>query len=140
MTTSEFVVLLVVGFVVFFVALWCFVLWVISLASGWRRLAERFGRAVWFTGEVTTFASARVGLANYNGALIVGASREGLYLVPIRIFRPFHSPLHIPWTDTVAQVRGSEAFPRVQFTFPSAPGKRILLYGRSAKQCLPYLQ
>jgi hypothetical protein len=108
--------------------------------SGWRRLVERFGMAFEFSGEVISYASARIGIANYNGALVVGTSGEGLYLVPIRIFRPFHRPLLIPWTETVARSHGSEAFPRVQLTFPSVPGKRILLYGRSAKQCMPYLR
>jgi hypothetical protein len=139
MATNESAVLIAIGCVAFFVLIWCLALWAISWASGWRRLVERFGATFEFNGEVTTYASAQIGLANYNGGLIVGASSDGIYLVPVRIFRPFHRPLLIPWAEIVARSYGSAAFPRVQLTFPSVPGKRILLYRRSAKQCMPYL-
>ncbi len=140
MSASEIGVLFAVGFAVFFVLIWCFVLWVVSLVSGWRRLASRFGDTSMFSGDVTAFGSARIGLANYSATLIVGASDEGLYVVPMRIFRPFHRPLFIPWTETEAESRGGAHLPRVRLTFPTVPGTSILLYGRSAQRCMPYLR
>jgi hypothetical protein len=146
MTTSGFAALIAIAFVAFFVALWVFILWLASWAGGWRRLAERFGTTFGFGGEVVSFVSARIGIANYSGVLILGASDHGLYLVPIRIYRLFHLPLLIPWTEIAARVpdradtRESAIMSRVSLTFPSVPGKRMWLYGRSAKQCMPYLQ
>ena len=140
MSTGESVASIVVGFIVCYILLWCFVLWVISRLSGWHRLAERFGAASAFGGEPISFVSARIGWANYSGMLIVGANEEGLYLAPIRIYRPFHETLFIPWAETEADVRGRARWPRVQLTFPTVPGKRILLYGRSAAHCMPHIQ
>lgn len=140
MTTSGFIALMAMAFVVFFVALWLFVMWLSSWASGWRRLAERFKTTFEFDGETVSYVSARIGWGNYSAALVVGANDQGLYLVPVWAFRPFHLPLLIPWTEIEAHVRTKSAYPRVRLTFPSVPGKRIWLYGRAAKQCLPYLR
>ena len=140
METSAPVALIAGGFVAFFTLLWCFVLWIVSWVSGWRRLAEHFGTAFEFRGDVVAFVSARIGIANYSGMLTVGASEEGLYLVPIRIYRLFHRPILVPWTEIAADVRGRPRWPRVRLTFPASPGVRILLYGRSAIHCLPYLK
>ena len=140
MTTSGFVALIAIAFVTFFLALWCFILWLAAWASGWRRMAERFGTTFEFGGEVVSFASARIGIANYSGVLIVGANDQGLYLVPIRIYRLFHRPLLIPWTELAADARESAILSRVLLTFPSVPGKRVWLYGRGAEQCMPYVQ
>lgn len=140
MSTCALVALVAVGFAAFFALIWCFVLWVVSWVSGWRRLADRFDAPFKFGGDVVAFVSARIGIGNYSATLIVGANDEGLYLVPIRIYRPFHRPLFVPWAETVASSRGRELRPRVRLTFPALPGKRILLYGRSAEHCLPYVR
>jgi Kef-type K+ transport system membrane component KefB len=140
MDTSGSIVLIAIGFVAFFVVLWCFILWLASWVSGWRRLAERFASTFEYGGEVVAFVSARIGIANYSGMLILGAGDQGLYLVPIRIYRLFHPPLLIPWTEIVADVHERAVVPRVRLTFPSVPGKRILFYGRSAKACMPYVR
>ena len=120
--------------------IWTFVLWLASWTSGWRRLAERFSATFEYTSEVVKFVSARFGLASYSGVLILGAGPQGLYLVPIRIYRPFHPPLLIPWTEIEADVHEGSVLPRMKLTFPSVPGKWILLYGRSARECLPYVR
>jgi len=140
MTASGYVALVAIAFVAFFVIVWCFVLWLAAWMSGWRRLAERFATAFEFTGEVSSFVSARIGIANYSGALIAGANDQGLYLVPIRIFRPFHRPLLIPWTEIEADARESAIMPRADLRLPGVLRKRIFLYGRAAELCMPFLQ
>ena len=140
MTASGLAFFVVLGAIAFFVLVWCFAVWIASWASGWRKLAERFPATFAFTGDTVRFASARIGIANYNGTLIVGTGSEGLYLVPIRIFRFFHPPLLIPWTEITSDPRDSSIMPRVLMTFPSVPGTRIYLYGRSVKQCMPFLR
>jgi len=139
MTTSGYIVLLAAAFVAFFVTLWVFILWLAAWASGWRRLAEHFAATFEFGGEVFSFVSARIGVANYSGALIAGASDQGLYLVPIRIFRPFHRPLLIPWTEIEIDARESAIMPRAVLRFPGVLRKRVFLYGRSAELCMPYV-
>ena len=140
MSATQVVVLSVVGFVAAFVALWVFVLWLISWACGWRRLARCFADTSLFRGEITPFASARIGFGNYNGALNIGATDFGIYLATMRVFRPFHPPLLVPWTETEAQVRERRGWSSVRLTFPSVPHASIVLYGRSAVRVLPYLR
>jgi hypothetical protein len=135
---SEIWILSAAGFVAFFVLIWCFVLWVLAFAGGWRRLAQQYGDTTMFTGDTSRFKSARIGTVNYNGALVLGATDMGLYLAPIAIFRPFHRPMFIPW----GEIQGEPfqgAFGGVVLTFPSISGARIHLYARTVEPIRRYL-
>ncbi len=139
MTTSEIWILSAVGFVVFFVSIWCFVLWVMALASGWRRLAQQYGDTTMFTGEISRFKSARIGMVNYNGAIGLGATDMGLYLELIGIFRPFHRPMFVPWSEIQTEPFPG-AFGGVVLTFPSVFNARVHLYARTAEPIRQYLE
>ena len=112
-------------FPVFLLIVWCLTLGIISAFSGWSRLARRFSDERPFPGETRRFVSARFGMANYNGVLVVGADASGLYLRTARIFRPFHRPLRIPWAEIQADLGGGEDFDPVRLTFPTVPGVRM---------------
>jgi len=139
MTVTYTWILAALGFVLFFLCLWTFVLWITSRASGWHRLAEQYGDTSLFAGDVVRFGSARIGWANYNGALNVGANDMGLYLAPMAIFRAFHPALFIPWSQIeAAPFRG---FPgAVTLTFPGVPRTRIQFFGRAVGVIGPYLE
>lgn len=114
-----------------FLPLWfCFLTFVIS-RFGWSRLAEthpggpsppygrplrrRSGKIGWFT--------------NYNGCLNVTLSSEGIYIVPMWMFRLFHSPLLLPWSG----VRGVEEhrivfWRQTRLVFEDHGGPRFVLY------------
>lgn len=113
-------------FVLSFAAIWTFVTWMASRASGWHRLGQRYGSPGPFAsvGERMRFVSAQIGWGNYGGALELRASASGLYLAPIWVLRPFHPPLFIPWSEIeVHRPQGRGATPWL--TFRSVPGARI---------------
>ena len=139
MAMRDVILVSAVGFVLFFVFIWSFALWAIAWTCGWRRLAKRYGDVSLFHGETVPFASAQIGLANYTGALHVGATDLGLHLAPMRVFRPFHRPLFIPWTEIETNAREAELRRTVRLTFPSAPRASMTLYGRSVPPVRPYL-
>ncbi len=127
-------------FVLSFVAIWLLVTRIVSRTSGWHRLAGRFGSPGPFAsvGERMRFASAQIGWGNYSGALELRASASGLYLAPIWVFRPFHPPLFIPWSEIVVHpARGPGAAPWL--TFRSVPGVRIRFSRRAFAFLRPYL-
>jgi hypothetical protein len=139
MTSNQIVLLAVLGSMAGFTLIWCFTLWAVSLMSGWKRLARRFGDASLFIGEISRFATARVGWGNYSGALHVGASELGIYIAPMWPFRPFHRPLFIPWTEVKTHVLSDRPWGAIRLTFPSAPRASVVFYGRAADRLLPHV-
>jgi len=93
-----------VGFLLVFALFWCGVIWLISHVGGWHRLALRYGVGhLDPTGERCAGVRGMVGMASYGGVLIVHFCREGFYLEVMRIFRPGHPRLFIPWSDISAR-------------------------------------
>ena len=94
------VILGVLGFVVW----WIFVLNMIALMSGWKRLAQRFRAQMEFPGEKWSWQSAQMRFrANYNNCLTVGADQADLFVRPAGFFRVGHPALSIPWLEITAQ-------------------------------------
>ena len=133
-------ILFPVLFPLFLVSVWMLVLRIISAASGWSRLAKRYSEERPFLGETRRFESARFGVANYNGMLIIGANASGLYLVPMRIFRPFHRPLLIPWAEICVDPPTDGVVHRMRLIFPSVPGCRAVLSPNAAAFLLPFVK
>jgi hypothetical protein len=52
-----------------------------------------------FVGEKWHMQSARMCLSSYNRVLTIGADNTGLFLVPFILFRAWHPPLFVPWTE-----------------------------------------
>jgi hypothetical protein len=87
-------------FSLYFVALWTLVSYWIALAGGWRLLAKRFRLQGTYVGQKWSMQSASMRwLINYNSALTVGADNAGLFIAPLFLFRAWHPPLFIPWTE-----------------------------------------
>ena len=85
---------------VYFVVLWVVVTYWVSILGGWRLLAKRFRMQGTFTGEKWHMQSAHMRyLYNYNGVLTIGADNAGLFIVPFFLFRAWHPPLFVPWTE-----------------------------------------
>ena len=93
------VLLIPVVFPIFFAAIWCSVCLLLSVIGGWGRLANRFPARQPPAGTCFFAQSGQVGLANYRGVLTVHTSPEGLHLAIMKIFRPGHPPLFIPWSE-----------------------------------------
>src|ERR1051326_4209736 len=87
-------------FPLYFAGSWVLSTYLVAATSGWRLLAARFRAQGPFTGPTWRFQSARMRwMSNYNGALTIGADVTGLFMVPMLIFRAWHPPLFIPWTE-----------------------------------------
>lgn len=137
--SASLIPLILVLFVLFFVGLWCFVLFILSHASGWRRLAGRFEAARPFRGELLRFQSARLNWVNFRSALEIGADERGLYLVPMVLFRVFHRPLLIPWSEIEAEPFDHLILKGQQLTFRSYPQTKLRLYGPAFAALQAYL-
>jgi hypothetical protein len=89
------------GFIIpfYIVGLWMAVTYFSAFIGGWRLLAKRFRMQGTFTGEKWNMQSARMRLSNYNGVLTVGADNTGLFIVTFILFRAWHPPLFVPWTE-----------------------------------------
>ena len=118
----------------FFVGIWLFVMFIISRVGGWSTLAGYYRTDQPFFGTLFRFQSAslRAG-TNYNGCLNFGANTEGLYMVPMLIFRGFHAPLFIPWSEIIARpIKYWKLFDYVELRFQRAPGVPVRIKPRLA--------
>ena len=126
-------------FPVFFIGLWIFTLGVLSLISGWKQMEGRYRHPGGFQGDFLRFQSARMNLVNFRSVLNLGLNPEGLYMVPMVLFRPFHPPLLIPWEEIVAQPFKRTFYQGYQLQFRSAPGVRLDLYQGTFEKILSFL-
>jgi hypothetical protein len=80
--------------------------YLIALASGWRRLAQRFRCERGFDGKLWRFQSGamRWGTA-YRGILTLGANQSGMYLAIFVLFQIGHPPLFVPWSEITVNAR-----------------------------------
>ena len=137
MLNNETLILLAVP--VFFITLWCFILWLLSLFSGWRKLATRYGYQDSFQGESLRLQSARINGVNYNNVLNLGLNRQGLYISPMVLFRPFHKPLLIPWEEIIAEPHERLLIKGYRLLFRSLPGIRLFFYQNTFQRITDYL-
>ncbi len=97
--TAWLVVVLALGFLIAFVAIWSFVCAIVAAASGYRSLAKfRIDPTAVNEGEMLPSPShATIGISRYRGKILtLRASPAGLTLRIPRIF-PFHPPIRVPW-------------------------------------------
>lgn len=70
--------------------------------QGWVTLAKRYRHAGGFDGQRVGVISAAVNSGNYKNSLLLKYNTDGFYLRPVFIFRIFHAPVFIPWTEVAA--------------------------------------
>ncbi len=132
--------LIAIVFPFFFVGLWCFVLRILSSVCGWTQLAEHFHYPGKFQGKYYHFQSAHMKSIRFGGTLVIAVNAEGLYLVPMILFRPFHKPLLIPWSEIHAESFKRFMFKGYRITFQSAPDIKLQMPGRTFETMLEYLK
>ena len=89
---------IVAAFLVGFPLFWCAVVWFLSLAGGWQRLARDYaagGRAV--SGQRRSRVLGMVGWVSYRFVLTVHVADDGVFIEVMPLFRPGHPRLFIPW-------------------------------------------
>lgn len=85
--------------VVSIVVIWCGVLWVISLAAGWWKLAQVYRSDMPFYGKKWHLQFMALKANCGYGLVTFGANSRGLYMsVPLGRFQG-HPSLFIPWED-----------------------------------------
>jgi hypothetical protein len=92
------------GFAIFFVTLWCFICFLISLLSGWFSLSRRFKKQSEPYGETHSagpfFYTVYTRFWSHYGSVIrMIAAEDALYLSVLFPFRVGHPPLRIPWNE-----------------------------------------
>lgn len=94
------VVPIIIVWPIFFLALWSAILFFMSAAGGWRRLARTYATAdAPVGGRTFSGITGMIGAARYKRTLIVTTNDAGLYLKTRRVFSIFHTPLFIPWSE-----------------------------------------
>jgi hypothetical protein len=93
------VLFVIVAFAVVFPIMWCSVIGLVSLVSGWQRLAQRYRATLPPSGKKWTWQYGMVGWAGYNGILTLTASSEGLFMETWWLFGFGHPRLFIPWRE-----------------------------------------
>ena len=81
-----------------FVALWCFVVVLLSLVGGWRRLALTYATDQPPRGTAFRWQSGTIGFVQYRNCLNIYVANEGLYFSTVWLFRLGHKTLLIPWS------------------------------------------
>lgn len=90
---------MIAAFCVFGPALWCFVVWLMSLVSGWQRMARHFAAgARQPAGKAFRHVTARIGWVHYKHVLEVHVGQAGVFLSLPWLFRIGHAPLLLPWS------------------------------------------
>jgi hypothetical protein len=92
----------------FFIGMWILASYSIS-KKGWQDLAEKYALTGYFTGASVGLISAGINGFQYNNCLILKYNGQGMYLVPIFLFRLFHKPIFIPWNE-IKDVRKKKLF------------------------------
>jgi hypothetical protein len=133
-------ILILVAFPIYFSARWCFILWIISLTGGWRKLAAHYRHLGDLQGQILRFQSARLNWSNYSNILRIGLSEHGLYLSLMALFRPFHPPLFIPWEEIEAEPFQRALWRGYQLHFRAVPGVTLDLYLETFQHILGFLE
>ncbi len=97
---------IVVVFPVFFIGMWTFVCFIISMVSGWRGMAERYRCPEGLQGTALSSGwFVMVGVASYRNVLRFEATPQGLIARVSRLF-PLHPALLLPWSALRLQRTG----------------------------------
>ena len=111
MQEVAFIILIIVGFVIAFTALWTGIVWLTSRLGGWSSLAHEFPSTGRIEGEEFKFCSARLRyVVNYSHCLTITVMDSGLHLRPMIFFRIGHPALLIPRSAVKTMQRGFMPF------------------------------
>ncbi|QHV95389.1 hypothetical protein [Spirosoma endbachense] len=103
-------ILIALGAVAFFILLWCGIIYTISYASGWQKLAETYSTS-YVPNQTKNCNCLFQKSSSYNGVVQYASTKEGLYLKTINLFSIGHNPLFIPWKDIESYESGDLIIP-----------------------------
>ncbi len=119
-----------------FVALWVFVNWLLSYASGWAALARIYCARDEAAGIPVRLRAVHMGcqfLGQYRNVLTLWVSTQGLCLRMQFLFRINNPDLFFPWAD-ISVTRGRRWFSDyIELKFRQAPEIPLRIYGAAAE-------
>jgi len=116
-----------------FLAIWSFVLFIISLISGWRELAKLYPynneQAIeWKYRGGGGIYRRNLSSAGVRGRLAVGANKVGCVIKPPFLWRPFHPKLFLPFDKIQSEMEQTFLmWDVVMITMIGAPDIRIAI-------------
>lgn len=90
------IVAIIAAFFVVFPIVWCAVVWLVAVSSGWRALGARFRFDGPLPEDARSGVTGRLRWSNYRGVLTIAADDQHLYLSVLPLFRFGHPTLRIP--------------------------------------------
>jgi hypothetical protein len=87
----------------FFIGIWILATFILA-KMGWADLANKYLFENDFIGQRKGIISAGINSVNYKNSLVLKFNDEGIYLRPSILFRLFHKPILIPWSE-IKEVR-----------------------------------
>ena len=90
---------ILIGFPVFFVALWSGICFGLGFVSGWQALASQRGLQAPPDSSDMSSISGRMGFVNYNGVLVLKLDPHSVTLWTHALFRVGHRPLRFSHAD-----------------------------------------
>ena len=97
MTSFQITTAIALAPLVILPAFWCLIVFGLSHASGWQRLAATYATQLAPHGKRFVARSGKVGGVSYRNVLIVHLAPEGMFLAVFLLFRIGHKTLLIPW-------------------------------------------
>lgn len=82
----------------FFIGVWIFATYIIANMA-WNDLVEHYRAPDHVEGKRIGINSLSINSVNYKNSIVLTYNEVGLYMKPILLFRLFHEPLLIPWTE-----------------------------------------
>ncbi len=101
------IMLIPIAFLIIFPCFWCFIMWINSHVSGWKRLAKFYRSDETPKGKTWTGVRGMIGVVSYKGVLNCTANETGLFVQPGTLFKFAHPLLFIPWGDFHEGRKGS---------------------------------
>lgn len=104
---NDFALLIAVLLIAWFAGMYVF-----ATVGGWRTLSKRYSPTLTtgVNGELLRYVSARFGrFINYRSCLKAVVGNQGLALSVLLPFRPWHAPIHLPWSDLEIELRSKNS-------------------------------
>jgi hypothetical protein len=111
-----------------FIPVWLLILLVVSWASGWSTLGQRYRATEMPQGEKFRMQFASFGWLDYNGCLTIVVAPDGIYLALWWMFRFAHPALLLPWSSLhVEKIKATGWVKQVTIHVDDPPVARVKL-------------
>ena len=113
------------------IAIWLFVVGVLSLMSGWPELMKRFPDRPEPPLVKLDFLSGMMGAGvRLGGILSLSACPSGLRIAMWRLFGPFCRPFFVPWREITAEPFTLLLTPMIRLRFGNPPAGVLMIRAR----------